>query len=141
MKKQIIYLLESITACEISNFVVKYDEKIIGSCFPLVPQRLKKGKEASLYFRFNQPMTREQINKDSLKVTVSFTDEEFQKNVDLTFVVNSDTYISDLVKYSVFKEIEGLRLCKNAQTSAKIVAKSVEYQVLARETAFICRIK
>jgi len=44
MKKQIIYLLESITSCEISNFHVNFNQALFSSTYPLIPKVLKKGR-------------------------------------------------------------------------------------------------
>ena len=44
MKKQIIQLLESMTACEIKDFTIKYNEKLFESTYPLIPTVIKKGR-------------------------------------------------------------------------------------------------
>lgn len=60
MKKQIIYLLESITSCEIKNFQVAYDdEKIFEAPYPLLPNILKKGRENTFYLKLRNPLPAE----------------------------------------------------------------------------------
>lgn len=61
MKRQIIQLLESITACEIKDFTVNYDHKIFESSYPLIPNVIKKGKESSFFLRSKAPLTNEQL--------------------------------------------------------------------------------
>lgn len=60
MKKQIIFLLESITSCEISNFKVDFNEKIFEKMtYPLLPNIIKKGRESSFYLRMRGPLSTE----------------------------------------------------------------------------------
>lgn len=73
MKKQIIYLLESITSCEIKNFHVAYEnDKIFESSYPLLPNILKKGRESTFYLKLRNPLTAEELAKQ--KVEVSYFD-------------------------------------------------------------------
>ena len=60
MKKQIIYLLDSITSCEIKNFQVIYDdEKMFEAPFPLLPNNLKRGRENTFYLKLRNPLPAE----------------------------------------------------------------------------------
>lgn len=52
MKKQIIHLLETITACQIKDFKVKFNNNLIETTYPLIPQILKKGREATFFLKF-----------------------------------------------------------------------------------------
>lgn len=74
MKKQIIQLLESITACEIKDFHVAYDQKVFESSYPLIPNVLKKGRESSFFLRSKVPLSNEELITQ--KVVVSYVDEE-----------------------------------------------------------------
>ena len=56
MKRQIIQLLENMTSCEISNFSIKYDEKMFEGSYPLIPKIIKKGRENTFYLRSNAPL-------------------------------------------------------------------------------------
>ena len=56
MKKQIIFLLESITSYEISNFSIDYDKSLFNSFYPMIPSNIKKGRENSFFLRFNNPI-------------------------------------------------------------------------------------
>ena len=56
MKRQIIQLLENMTSCEISNFSIKYDEKMFEGIYPLIPNIIKKGRENTFYLRSNAPL-------------------------------------------------------------------------------------
>lgn len=77
MKKQIIQLLEVITACEIRDFQVHFDQKTFETTFPLIPNVLKKGREASFFLRSKAPLSHEELLHQ--KVVVSYLDEESQK--------------------------------------------------------------
>jgi len=44
MKKQIINLLQNITACQIRDFNLEYNKNLIHATYPLIPKVLKKGK-------------------------------------------------------------------------------------------------
>ncbi len=44
MKKQIIHLLQNITACQIRDFTLKYNTDLIYASYPLIPSVLKKGR-------------------------------------------------------------------------------------------------
>ena len=46
MKKQIINLLQNITACQIRDFKVNFNENLIETTYPLIPQILKKGRQS-----------------------------------------------------------------------------------------------
>lgn len=60
MKKQIIYLLETITSCEIKNFQVNYgDKQIFDAPYPLLPSILKKGRENTFYLKLTNPLPAE----------------------------------------------------------------------------------
>ena len=59
MKKQIIQLLQIITACNIKEFNLEYNTKVIDCAYPLIPKVLKKGRQNNFYIRFKAPMTAE----------------------------------------------------------------------------------
>ena len=59
MKKQIIFLLESITCCEMREVALKYDDKLFTTAYPLVPSILKKGRESSFFLRLSHPVPAE----------------------------------------------------------------------------------
>ncbi len=44
MKKQIIHLLQNITAYEIKNFTINYDKQLISASYRLIPSTLRKGR-------------------------------------------------------------------------------------------------
>lgn len=52
MKKQIINLLQNITACQIQNFKVNFNQNLIETTYPLIPQILKKGRQATFFLKF-----------------------------------------------------------------------------------------
>lgn len=54
MKKQIINLLQNITACQIKNFSLKYNNNLIEATYPLIPKVLKKGRETTFYLKFKE---------------------------------------------------------------------------------------
>jgi hypothetical protein len=68
MKKQVIYLLESITSCEINNFTVNFNQDLFTSTYPLIPKVLKKGRESSFYVRLKNPLPSEEIAKQQIQV-------------------------------------------------------------------------
>lgn len=54
MKKQIINLLQSITACQIRDFKVNFNQNLIETTYPLIPQILKKGRQSTLFLKFKE---------------------------------------------------------------------------------------
>lgn len=52
MKKQIIHLLESITACQIKDFKLDFNKDLIEATYPLIPQILKKGRQSTFFLKF-----------------------------------------------------------------------------------------
>jgi hypothetical protein len=106
MKRQIIFLLESITSCQITNFTVKYDEKVFHSSYPLIPNVLKKGMENSFFLRLRSPLSSEEIALQ--KIEVSYFDEENESPEKLAIKLSTDTLLPALNKYSVKLEIENL---------------------------------
>lgn len=54
MKKQIINLLQSITACQIRDFKVKFNQNLIETTYPLIPQILKKGRQSTFFLKFKE---------------------------------------------------------------------------------------
>lgn len=52
MKKQIIHLLQSITACQIKNFKLNFNNNMIETTYPLIPQVLKKGRQTTFFLKF-----------------------------------------------------------------------------------------
>jgi len=74
MKKQIINLLQSITACQIKNFKVNFNQNLIETTYPLIPQILKKGRQATFFLKFKEEIRLEKLTEE--KISVSFVDEE-----------------------------------------------------------------
>lgn len=54
MKKQIINLLQSITACQIRDFKVNFNQNLIETTYPLIPQILKKGRQSTFFLKFKE---------------------------------------------------------------------------------------
>lgn len=54
MKKQIINLLQSITACQIRDFKVNFNQNHIETTYPLIPQILKKGRQSTFFLKFKE---------------------------------------------------------------------------------------
>lgn len=52
MKKQIIHLLQSITACQIRDFKLNFNNDLIETTYPLIPQILKKGRQSTFFLKF-----------------------------------------------------------------------------------------
>lgn len=74
MKKQIINLLQSITACQIKNVKVNFNQNLIETTYPLIPQILKKGRQATFFLKFKEEIRLEKLKEE--KISVSFVDEE-----------------------------------------------------------------
>jgi hypothetical protein len=56
MQKQIIYLLDVITRCQIKDFKLEYNEELISCAEPLIPRFLKKNKQISFFLKFKAPV-------------------------------------------------------------------------------------
>lgn len=54
MKKQIINVLQSITACQIRDFKVNFNQNLIETTYPLIPQILKKGRQSTFFLKFKE---------------------------------------------------------------------------------------
>lgn len=54
MKKQIINLLQSITACQIRDFKVNFNQNLIETTYPLIPQILKKDRQSTFFLKFKE---------------------------------------------------------------------------------------
>lgn len=74
MKRQIIFLLESITLCEIKNFQLNYNTQLFHSAYPLLPNILKKGRESTFYLRLQNPLPAEELALQ--KMEINYFDEE-----------------------------------------------------------------
>lgn len=74
MQKQIIYLLESITKCAVSNFNLEYNQKLIECTEPLIPEVMKKGRPIDFFLKFKEALPSEMLEKENLKI--SYFDEE-----------------------------------------------------------------
>lgn len=57
MQKQIIYLLESMTRCQIKDFNVEYNQDMITCTQPLIPKFIKKNKPNSFFLKFKAPIS------------------------------------------------------------------------------------
>jgi ubiquitin len=139
MKRQIIYLLESITSCEIKDFKVAYDEKIFENTYPLMSNILKKGRESTFYLKLRNPFPAEELAKQL--VEVSYYDEENKSNEKIGMPLVADTLVPALHKYAVKLEMEGLAQEGTKESKEEIIRKSIENQVLSPLTGFICVIK
>ena len=62
-KKQIIHLLQNITACQIKDFKLKFNEELISASYPLIPNVLKKGRQATFYLKFKEELPLEVLCK------------------------------------------------------------------------------
>ena len=130
MRKQIIYLLESITSCQIKDFNMEYNTKMIECSYPLIPSVLKKGRENTFFLRFPGAVTEEELVKESIKV--NYFDEELNKNIEKVLPLKPTAFLTDLHKFSASKEIDSLMEEKTEEGKLKAIEQSIKYQVLSR---------
>ena len=55
--------------------------------------------------------------------------------------MTSDTIVPDLAKYAAKIEMDNIEKENTPESKAELIQKSIENQVLCKNTAFICRIK
>lgn len=103
MQKQIIYLLESITKCQITNFNLEYNQNVISCSEPLIPKFMKKNRPTTFYLKFKAPMTKEIL--DNEKIKISYFDEETEKNAEYEVKLNQTAKIPLLLKLCVQQQI------------------------------------
>jgi hypothetical protein len=73
MKKQIIFLLQNITACQIKDFKLTYNKDLIEATYPLIPSVLKKGRETTFYLKLKKELSLQELINE--KIILTYADE------------------------------------------------------------------